>query len=753
DVWLEQPEVPTAPIDRNAIEPSPVGITNIDYDAKAQRQAIKYSNGVSTRYHYDPNTFRLIHLRTGHAGRELQDLHYTFDPAGNITHIRDDAHQEVFFANARVEASAKYRYDALFRLVEATGREHLGQAGAHPHSHNDAPRIGRVGIPHASDGEALGRYIERYLYDAVGNITSMRHIGTTPHNPGWTRNYTYNESSQLETGKVSNRLTSTTVGSNTPMPAVYSREGEGYDEHGNMLKMPHLAAMRWNELDQLQMTQRQAVNDGTGHGERTWYVYDGGGQRIRKVTERSDGRIKDERLYLGGFEVYREHRSQGDDLIRETLHIMDDTQRIALVETHTSGEETGVPRRQIRYQLANHLGSASLEIDEQARILSYEEYSPYGSTTYQAVRSQLQTPKRYRYTAMERDDESGLNYHSARYYAPWLGRWASADPVGLTRGTNLYNYAGGDPVNRIDPAGTDWEFCNPFADSECGIDSTADVVRDYVPEHAEFDYDVRVGVVKGARDTVVGLKDLAVGAFRLSPVGRVIDREQWERSSRTLRETVSTIADDPGVLWDAVKEPYVKAIDEGRPGEAVGRGVFEIVTALVGTKGADKLAKGSKVGAAADDVAAIVNKIDDVAPVGKADVATVGNKLGDVPTVTNRIGTSAGGGDDIVTLYKAPAQGRSTAAKEVVEGFDAAQYPGMGPFFSTEKGVARGYQFHYQNGLQEFNLPRTDYDALVKQGAVRVDALEKASVHAPASLLESFNRALKKGPPNRYNLE
>ena len=41
----------------------------------------------------------------------------------------------------------------------------------------------------------------------------------------------------------------------------------------------------------------------------------------------------------------------------------------------------------IRYQFGNHLGSASLELDDQAQIISYEEYTPYGSTSYQAVRS------------------------------------------------------------------------------------------------------------------------------------------------------------------------------------------------------------------------------------------------------------------------------------------------------------------------------------------------------------------------------
>ena len=39
-------------------------VTNIDYDAKGQRQRIDYGNGVSTLYDYDPLTFRLTHLLT-----------------------------------------------------------------------------------------------------------------------------------------------------------------------------------------------------------------------------------------------------------------------------------------------------------------------------------------------------------------------------------------------------------------------------------------------------------------------------------------------------------------------------------------------------------------------------------------------------------------------------------------------------------------------------------------------------------------
>ena len=202
------------------------------------------------------------------------------------------------------------------------------------------------------------------------------------------------------------------------------------------------------------MSQRQAVNpsdtDGVQHqGERTWYVYDAGGQRVRKVTELATGAVKDERTYLGGFEIYRRHCEPS--LVRETLHIMDAKRRIALVETRA---DLPAVEELIRYQLSNHLDSASLELDDQAQIMTCEEYSPYGSTSYQATCGQTEAPKRYRYTGKERDLESGLSYHGARYYASWLGRWVSPDPIGMGDGVNAYSYVHNRPLNKIDVAGT-----------------------------------------------------------------------------------------------------------------------------------------------------------------------------------------------------------------------------------------------------------------------------------------------------------
>jgi RHS repeat-associated protein len=423
-------------------------VTNIDYDAKGQRQRIDYGNGANSFYEYDPLTFRLIHLFTRRnaiafpddcpqpppdcwPGCCVQNLHYTYDPVGNITHIRDDAQQTIFFRNKRVEPSADYIYDALYRLIEATGREHLGQVGgvSIPHSYNDAPRVGIAWS--ANDGNTMGTYTERYMYDAVGNILEMQHRGHDPALAGWTRCYTYDKTSLIEDGtsgtllKTSNRLSSTSIGNSNPAVADYA-----YDAHGNMVRMPHLGGanrdpnMCWDYRDQLCRT-------GSGGNDTEYYAYDATGQRVRKVWEKSLG-LTEERLYLDGFELARRRNGAGTvTRERETLHIMDDKQRIVLVETRTIDTAGDDPEIQtlIRYQLGNHLGSASLELDDRGKIISYEEYTPYGSTSYQAMDKDIKAPaKRYRYAGKERDVGSGFCYHGARYYAPWLGRWTSCDP-------------------------------------------------------------------------------------------------------------------------------------------------------------------------------------------------------------------------------------------------------------------------------------------------------------------------------------
>ena len=423
-----------------------VFVGNIDYDAKGQRATIEYGNGARTEYAYDPLTFRLIGLKTSRSPDQavLQDLSYTYDPVGNITHIRDASQQTIFYSNQVVTPDSAYTYDAVYRLIGATGREHIGQSGQPQTSWDDRFR---VHLPVPTDGQAMRAYTERYDHDAVGNVLQLIHRASGGN---WTRTYAYGAPSPLEPAKTNNRLTTTTVGAATPEPYTY-------DAHGNMTSMPHLPGMAWNHRDELQATTKQAVTDGTTP-ETTYYVYDAGGQRVRKVTERQNGTRMKERIYISGFEVYREYDASGTTptLERETLHVMDDKQRVALVETRTQGSEPNVPTQLTRYQLGNHLGSASLELDAAALVISYEEYFPYGGTSYQAGRSVAEVSlKRYRYTALERDEETGLSYHGARYYATWLGRWTSSDPSGIKDDLNLYVFCRGNPITLVDRTGRD----------------------------------------------------------------------------------------------------------------------------------------------------------------------------------------------------------------------------------------------------------------------------------------------------------
>lgn len=82
--------------------------------------------------------------------------------------------------------------------------------------------------------------------------------------------------------------------------------------------------------------------------------------------------------------------------------------------------------------------------------MSYEEYFPYA-----AVASQVEVPvERYRFCVRERDDESGLDYGGARYYAAWLGRRIGCGPAGFVDGLNLYAYTRLNPVRFDDLGGT-----------------------------------------------------------------------------------------------------------------------------------------------------------------------------------------------------------------------------------------------------------------------------------------------------------
>jgi len=156
------------------------------------------------------------------------------------------------------------------------------------------------------------------------------------------------------------------------------------------------------------------------------------------------------KIYFQNAEIYREVDSN-DDLIveRYTLHVSDGQKKIAQLDTQT-GNST-----MYRYQYGNNLGSVGLELNENAEVISCEEYYPFGGTSYYAHEYHIDVPlKRYKYCGKEQDEETGLYYYGARYYLPWLCRFASVDPKALEYvHQSSYVFADNNPVVKYDVNG------------------------------------------------------------------------------------------------------------------------------------------------------------------------------------------------------------------------------------------------------------------------------------------------------------
>jgi RHS repeat-associated protein len=407
-------------------------IEEIAYDARGQRERIDYANGVHTLYDHDPVTLRLKRLQTLRGDETLQDLTYTYDAVGNVVQVRDAAQQSVFFAGDVSAPGSKYAYDALYRLASATGREHASLA---VDPLDSEPALAH--LPHPNDSSAIRPYTETYTYDSVGNVLELAHQA---NGGSWIRRY--------RCADDSNRVLVFRMPADAldgPYSGVVT-----YDEHGNTTSMPHLSSISWDFADQMQSVD--LLGGGNAH-----YTYDASGQRVRKVVQRNGGLVE-ERIYLGAYELHRRRLDGTPRFERETIHLMDDTQRVALIETKTVDAQSpvGLPETRVRYQLADERGSSTLEVDENAALISYEQYHPYGTTALWLATSAAEVSvKRYRYTGKEKDEETGLYYHGARHYAAWLARWISTDRAGPIDSGNAYRYCNNAPVTYVDRDGND----------------------------------------------------------------------------------------------------------------------------------------------------------------------------------------------------------------------------------------------------------------------------------------------------------
>jgi len=138
------------------------------------------------------------------------------------------------------------------------------------------------------------------------------------------------------------------------------------------------------------------------------------------------------------------------------------------------------------------------------------EYDPFGNLTIlnetgEAIeKSSIGNP--ITYTGQRYDADTGLYYYKNRYYSPKMGRFLTKDPLGMIDVPNLYAYVVNDPINYIDPMGTQSAGDCPMSYVDC--DSNAchevnydDYFKDSSPAKLPATGNTEIVFYEGARDS------------------------------------------------------------------------------------------------------------------------------------------------------------------------------------------------------------------------------------------------------------
>ena len=202
--------------------------------------------------------------------------------------------------------------------------------------------------------------------------------------------------------------------------------------------------------------------------ESVSYTYDAQGRRVKRILDANGsaaGQVSGESF------VYDSNGSSGDELSMrfgnsgELAHRYlygPATDQVLADETFTAGTGGQRVSDEVLWLLADQQGSVRDIVDDTVTLRKHVDYRPFGQVlnpqTYGDAVDQL-----FYYTGQQRDAETGLELHGARWYDPGTGRWLSEDPTGFDGGDpNLYRYVGNGVTYRTDPTGTT-QAGNPLA--------------------------------------------------------------------------------------------------------------------------------------------------------------------------------------------------------------------------------------------------------------------------------------------------
>jgi insecticidal toxin complex protein TccC len=403
----------------------PFKISQLSFNALDQVERETGSNGVVSLAHYSPQDGRLLRLEAGLPDQPLlQCLEYVFDPVGNVTLISDTAQATAYFRNQRIDPISTYCYDSLSQLIEASGYESI-------QAHHWQRLAGHYAAN--ADPASMTHYLQKYEYDAAGNLHTVIHSGDQSFTQRNVISASSNRGLQVQ-------------GAWVPDEQDIVR---GFDLNGNQLELVRGQQLHWDSRNQLRQVA-PIVRD-AGQDDCEQYVYDSKGQRLRKVQltlAKGNARTREVR-YLPGLQLHM------DSVSGKAWHVVElqvGRHRVSWTRWESVPPQ-GVEKTHGRYSLTDHLGSATLELDEKGNLISLESYYPYAGTACWTLGASASAGEKSRRYSGKEQDATGLYYYGLRYYAPWLGRWINPDPGGGVDGLNRYRFVRNNPLTLQDPDG------------------------------------------------------------------------------------------------------------------------------------------------------------------------------------------------------------------------------------------------------------------------------------------------------------
>lgn len=256
----------------------------------------------------------------------------------------------------------------------------------------------------------------------------------------------------------------------------------------------------------------------------------------------------------------------------------------------------------------------------------------------------------------------------------------------------------------------------------------------------KFAWETLGGVAKGAGDLVGGVAsmiarplDTLLGVGTLlehvpgSPLKPLHDLYDVATTDRTLKETflrdpLEVASEDLSAdlaFWEqiggALSEPYERSLEQGKVGEALGRGLFDLGGLLCGAGEIRALLKGGErvnvlekldVLNKVDDSVKVAGKVDEAAELRRLDDAVVGESVPDRQPTSPRGADLGSASDD--ELWQIASKGDEAARVEL----------------ALRSRVARLSDDELANTVKEVHGDSALLEAARRERAIRADALE-----------------------------